>query len=44
MRPRHAARLDARVLCRLPYSDWLALPRGERKRRLQAAKKGARRG
>ena len=49
MRARVAARLDARVranavLCRVPYADWLALPRSERKRRLRAARKGARRG
>lgn len=48
MTTRIEARLDARVranaaLCRLPYSDWLALPRTERKRRLRAARRGARR-
>ena len=49
MKPRHAYRLTAKVranaeLCGRAAAEWLALTRDERKRRLSAAKKGARRG
>lgn len=49
MRPRHQLRKAAReranaALCGLPLTDYLALSRCERKARLRAAKKGARRG
>lgn len=49
MKPRHAYRLTARVranaeLCGMPVTEWLALTRDERKRRLNAAEKGVRRG
>lgn len=43
MRRRHELRLAARVrsgaaLCQLTVTEWLALPRRERKRRLQAVR------
>jgi hypothetical protein len=38
-RRRHAARDEANAaLCKLPLTDWLRLPKAERKRRLAAAR------
>ena len=44
MKRRHAARLAARVwakaeLCGVALSDWTALPRAQRKKRIRKAKK-----
>lgn len=49
MRARERLRLAARqernaLLCGLPLTDYLALSRYQRKARLRAAKRGARRG
>lgn len=49
MKPRHGYRLTAKVranaeLCGVPVTEWVELPRDQRKRLLQAAKRGVRRG
>jgi hypothetical protein len=49
VKPRHGYRLSAKVranaaLCGLPITDYLALPRRERKRRVRAAREEAGRG
>ncbi len=45
MKPRHCYRLTAKLranaaLCGLPVTDYLALPRAERRRRVRAARGG----